>query len=96
MTPEAVVLILGGCTTFVGAGVAGWKALREGASARQRNLMDDLEEARDREAHNARQEAIQRRYWETRAQILASLLSRAQQDVPPADPPRWVEFEAKK
>lgn len=96
MTPEALVLILGGCTTVLGAGVAGWQAIRQGAAARQRNIMDDLSKAQDRAEHTARQADIQRRYWETYATHTLMRLIPPGVEVPPPNPPAWVDFEAKK
>jgi hypothetical protein len=98
MSGEAIALILTGLGTFVTVTLTGWKALREGAAARQRDLMDDLAEERDRAQHDRRQEEIKRRYYEHHAGRVEEALRRGN-DPPEANPPEWVDFkprEAKK
>lgn len=94
MSGEAIALIITGLGSFIGIALAAVKAFREGADARQRNLMADLEEARDRAEHDRRQEAIRARYWERYAgQVLDA--GRRGVDPPEANPPEWVSFEAR-
>lgn len=91
---EAVALIITGLGSFIGIALAGLKAFREGADTRQRNLMADLEEARDRAEHDRRQEAILRRYWERYAGQVQGAWRRGAEP-PEASPPEWVAFEAR-
>lgn len=91
---EAIALIIGGLGSFIGIALTAVKALREGAETRQRNLMADLEEARDRAEHDGRQQAIRARYWEHFAGRVLDAQRRGV-DAPEANPPEWVLFEAR-
>jgi hypothetical protein len=92
---EAIALIITGLGSFIGIALAGAKALRDGSSARQRNLMVDLEEARDRADHDRMQEAQLRRYWERQCHRILEAQRRGIEP-PDPEPPIWVDFEAKK
>lgn len=93
LSGEAVALIIGGLSSFVGIAFAGWAKIRDGADSRRGKLMKDIEEARDRAEHNQRQEAELRRYWEGYVRRVVALCVRQGVEPPDVDPPEWVSFE---
>lgn len=88
MTTEALALIIGGVGTFITALFAGWKAMREGTGARQRDLVRDIERRADRAEHDLRQEQLQRRFFEQRC-----ALAEAGRPLPDISPPVWVDWK---
>lgn len=96
MTSEALALLISGAASAIGAGAIGWNTIRNGAAARQKDLLDEAQEERDEARHERRQEARRRRFAEEHILKQAALMAREGMEAPPYTPPEWVPFEVKK
>lgn len=79
-------LLGGGAVTFVGALVNGWKTLRSGARAREKEAVDDLAKWRDELDKRATRAELDRDFWRGVAGGYAYQLIRSGNKPDPPDP----------
>lgn len=91
MTTEIALILsgIGGSIFLMFRGIALW---RGGTSARQRNLMADMETGRRRAEHNVEQMDIRYRAAIDFINRVAREHRHCEVDVPPFVPPEWKPF----
>lgn len=80
------LLLGGGAVATIGALFRGWVALRSGARAREREMIDDLGRSRDEADERARSERHDADFWRSTAAGYHWQLRRAGIEPAPAEP----------